>query len=204
MAETPVEAVEQTSAPERRRPDVFAILAAVLLAGALLLPSDPHLLGMSGFVALPLEALVLAALVVILPARASRITAAAAGLLLGVLTVLKALDLGFGIALARRFNPVSDWPLLGAGRGVPRLLDRQPGCGGDRCRPGLPGPRRAGRDGVVGAAAGAGAGPTSPRCLARGGCRHRRLGRVRCRGRARRTRVTGGRLADRPGSPTTT
>jgi hypothetical protein len=50
-----------------------------------------------------------------LPGWSWPVTAAAGGALLGVLTILKALDLGFGVTLARRFDPLFDWPLLRAG-----------------------------------------------------------------------------------------
>ena len=40
------------------------------------------------------------------------------GAALGLLTILKVLDIGFTAALGRPFNPVIDWSYLGAAVGV--------------------------------------------------------------------------------------
>jgi sulfatase-like protein len=66
-------------------------------------------------VRLPIEALVGTALLVVLPTGARRWVAGVLGGLLGVLTVLGGLDLGFYEAFARPFDAVLDWSLLADG-----------------------------------------------------------------------------------------
>jgi hypothetical protein len=53
----------------------------------------------------------------VLPARARRPVALVGGAVLGLLTVLKILDIGFSAVLARPFDPVLDWALLDDGLG---------------------------------------------------------------------------------------
>jgi len=89
-----------------------------LLWFALVGPNRPNLLTVSAFLRLPVEGLVLVAVLTVLPARWSRITAVAAGVLLALLTVVKILDIGFFAALDRPFNPVSDWSYFGPALGV--------------------------------------------------------------------------------------
>ena len=72
----------------------------------------------SAFVQIPLELVLLAVLVVVVPARAARVTAAVLGVVLGLLTVVKVLDLGFFAALNRPFDSVVDWRYLGSAVGL--------------------------------------------------------------------------------------
>jgi hypothetical protein len=67
------------------------------------------------FLRIPLEGIVGAALLIVLPFRPRRVAALLMGAGLGVLTLLKVLDMGFRAVLARRFDPVLDGPLLGNG-----------------------------------------------------------------------------------------
>ncbi|UMP01531.1 sulfatase-like hydrolase/transferase [Amycolatopsis sp. EV170708-02-1] len=90
-------------------------LSAVLVLFALLAPNDLDALTPAAFVRLPVEALLGVAVVLMLRDGARRIVAVSAGALLGLLTVFKAIDIGFGLALDRRFNPVFDWGVLGNG-----------------------------------------------------------------------------------------
>src|SRR5690606_2207987 len=60
----------------------------------------------------PAAGLLLEALLLVLPPRPRRITAVVTGVLLGLLTVLKFLDMGFYQVLARPFDLVLDWILL--------------------------------------------------------------------------------------------
>ncbi|MFD5247946.1 sulfatase-like hydrolase/transferase [Amycolatopsis sp. NPDC058340] len=90
-------------------------LSAVLVLFALLAPDDLDALTPEAFVRLPVEALLGVAVVLMLRDGARRIVAVSAGALLGLLTVFKAIDIGFGLALDRRFNPVFDWGVLGNG-----------------------------------------------------------------------------------------
>ncbi|MEU9454078.1 sulfatase [Streptomyces sp. NPDC048277] len=64
------------------------------------------------FLRLPVEAVVLAIVLLALPSKARRIAAFATGALLGLSTVLKCLDMGFYQTLARPFDLVFDWVLL--------------------------------------------------------------------------------------------
>ncbi|MEV3987509.1 sulfatase [Streptomyces sp. NPDC049837] len=87
-------------------------LAAVLVAGALLLPDRLERLSPGAFARIPVEAIAGAALLLILRPRARRVAAVAAGVVLGVLTLLNVLDMGFHSVLARPFDPVLDWVLF--------------------------------------------------------------------------------------------
>jgi hypothetical protein len=89
-------------------------LAAFFVLLVLLIPDDFSHLTPLGFVAIPLEALIGVAIVVMLPPRARTVVGIIAGVLLGAITILKLLDLGFGITLARQFDPLADWSLFRA------------------------------------------------------------------------------------------
>jgi hypothetical protein len=86
--------------------------------GALVAPDDFGHLTPRAFLRVPVEALVGVVLLVVLPARARRRTAAAAGAVLGLLAILKLVDLGFSAVLGRAFDLVLDWGLLGSAVGV--------------------------------------------------------------------------------------
>ena len=90
----------------------FTGLAALLVWWGLTGPDQVDGITPSAFVRLPVEALVLAALVLVLPWRAGRVLVVLAGVLLGLLTVFRVLDLGFYEALNRPFDPVIDWSYL--------------------------------------------------------------------------------------------
>ena len=88
-------------------------LAVALVFFALVAPNQLSHLGLRAFLRIPLEGLIGAALMLVLPARARRILAVPVGLLLGLLILLKIIDMGFYESLDREFNPVVDWFLLG-------------------------------------------------------------------------------------------
>ncbi|MEU3519861.1 sulfatase [Streptomyces sp. NPDC006654] len=88
------------------------VLAGVFVLVAILVPDRLDRFTLQGFFRLPVEALFLAILLLVLPARARRVAAVAAGSLLGLSTVLKCLDMGFYQTLARPFDLVFDWVLL--------------------------------------------------------------------------------------------
>ncbi len=79
-----------------------------------------------------------------LPPRIRHAAAAVGGAALGLLTILKVLDMGFLSVLGRPFDPVFDWVLLGNAR---EFVEgsfgsaRRDRCGGRRRRAG----RRRGR-----------------------------------------------------------
>jgi hypothetical protein len=98
------------------------VLAALLVLLALNLPiqivpkeSDRDTfvpLPLESFVRLPLEALVFLAVVLALPSRFGRLRTAlaiAAGIVLALSSIFKILDIGFGQALNRPFDPLIDW-----------------------------------------------------------------------------------------------
>jgi phosphatidylglycerophosphate synthase len=106
------------AATRERRPAEAAALTVLALAivwAALVAPTVPWLVTPASFVRLPLEGLVLVSLAVALPMRAARFVPWLVGPLLGVLVLVKLLDIGFFISLDRPFNPVEDWSYLTIG-----------------------------------------------------------------------------------------
>ncbi|MEU1041499.1 sulfatase [Streptomyces sp. NPDC005907] len=96
-----------------RGTDVLAFAAVVI---ALLLPNRLGDLRAAAFARLPVEAVLGAAVLIVLPRRPRVAVAVTAGLGLGALTVLNLLDLGFDEFLGRGFNLVLDWTLFGDAR----------------------------------------------------------------------------------------
>jgi hypothetical protein len=72
----------------------------------------------AAFLRIPIEGLVLVAVILAVPARARTATVVAAGVLLGLLSLIKLLNIGFYSSLARPFDPVLDWVLLGPAFGL--------------------------------------------------------------------------------------
>jgi phosphatidylglycerophosphate synthase len=87
----------------------FSAAAVVLVWAVLVAPNRPNLLTFDAFARLPIEGLVVVGLALVLPPRYRRILAWIVGPLLGVLVVVKLLDIGFFTAFDRPFNPVEDW-----------------------------------------------------------------------------------------------
>ncbi|MFG1921511.1 sulfatase [Cryptosporangium sp. NPDC048952] len=90
-------------------------LALVLVYLVLLLPNREYLLTTKAFMRIPVEAVVGAAVLLVLPGRTRKIVATLAGVVLGVLTFIKVLDMGFFAVLSRPFNVIFDWSFLGNG-----------------------------------------------------------------------------------------
>ncbi|MGW0506154.1 sulfatase-like hydrolase/transferase [Micromonospora sp. NPDC003241] len=104
------------AAPSRRRAvlaRVVTVLAAALVLATLTLPNRPWQLEPGTFLRIPLEALLLAALLLALPGRPRRVVAAVSGVLLGLVAMVKVGDIGFYSSLGRPFDLVLDWSLLG-------------------------------------------------------------------------------------------
>ena len=96
-------------------------LAAVGLVWlALVAPNELVQVTPGAFVRIPLEGLVVVALVLALPRRVRGVAALGVGLVLGLLTLVKLLDMGFFVALGRPSNPVVVWRYLS---GAISLLD---------------------------------------------------------------------------------
>ncbi|MDQ1730038.1 MAG: hypothetical protein QOK10_197 [Pseudonocardiales bacterium] len=97
---------------------MITLSACVLVWLALVAPNEIGLLTPKVFLRIPLEGLAFVALVLVLPRTLGRITAAAAGLVLGLLSILKLLDMAFFEALGRSFNPVTDVSYFGSATGL--------------------------------------------------------------------------------------
>ncbi|MFJ1969881.1 sulfatase [Streptomyces sp. NPDC087903] len=89
-----------------------SILAGALVLVVLLVPNRLDRINLQSFLRLPVEVIFLAAVLLVLPSRARRITAVVLGTFLGLSAVLKCLDMGFRQTLARPFDLVFDWVLL--------------------------------------------------------------------------------------------
>jgi hypothetical protein len=94
---------------------VLTALAVLLVLFALLAPDDLSSFSPAALVRVPVEGLVVAAFVLVLPTRARQVLAVLVGLGLGLLTLLKALDTGFYATLEKPFDPVYDWSFFKAG-----------------------------------------------------------------------------------------
>jgi phosphatidylglycerophosphate synthase len=93
----------------------LTVLALVLVWGAVVAPNQTTRFDVGAFARLPLELLLVVALAVVLPATPRRALAVGAGAALGVLVIVKVLDMGFFTAFDRPFHPVGDLSQLGNG-----------------------------------------------------------------------------------------
>ena len=93
----------------------LTVLALLLVWAALVAPNQTSQLDVGAFARLPLELLVVVALGVLLPATPRRVLAVVVGAVLGVLVLVKVLDMGFFTAFDRPFDPVSDSGYVGTG-----------------------------------------------------------------------------------------
>ena len=116
---------EAANAPARGRRRVRAvaagmttILAILLVWFALVGPNEISRFSFAAFLRIPIEGLVLLAIVVMLPVTGRRIVAALVGAILGVLTVVKIVDMGFFVAINRPFNPTADWSYFQSAEGL--------------------------------------------------------------------------------------
>src|SRR5262249_27652469 len=92
---------------------VLTGLAALALFAALVVPSQLTGINAWAVLRIPVEALVGIAVLLVVPARARRVLVIGGGLLLGVLTLIKLVDVGFYAVLNRPFDLVLDWILFG-------------------------------------------------------------------------------------------
>jgi hypothetical protein len=93
-------------------------LAALLLWTDLVVPNQLSRVTFASMVRIPLEAVLLLVAAITLPQRARTVFAALFGALLGLLALLKAVDMGFYSELDRPFNPWTDWSYFGPAAGV--------------------------------------------------------------------------------------
>jgi phosphatidylglycerophosphate synthase len=111
------------AAPGRPRPGraraaasaVITALAFVVVWLALVAPNEPSRLTPGAFARVPLEGVAVIALALVLPGSARRALAWVVGPFLGLLVVVKLLDIGFFTAFDRPFNPVDDWSYASIG-----------------------------------------------------------------------------------------
>jgi phosphatidylglycerophosphate synthase len=94
------------------------VLAVVVTWFALVLPERVTHVTPGAFVSIPLEGLVLVAVVLLARPGPGRKVSIGFGLLLGVVLVVKVLDLGFYTVLDRPFDPLNDSYYLGPAVGV--------------------------------------------------------------------------------------
>jgi hypothetical protein len=112
--EQPTEPTAEVTTPVRSRRRkvagvVLTTLACLLVLFALVGPDNLSDLTPLAFLRVPVEGLVGVVLLLLLPITARRVVAAVLGAVLGVLTIVKLLDMGFFIAMSRPFDPVLDW-----------------------------------------------------------------------------------------------
>lgn len=93
-------------------------LAFILVWLALIAPDDLRTLAPSAFVRIPLEGLVIVSLALVLRPRARRAAAIVVGAVLGLVVIVKVLDMGFLAVFDRHFDPLNDWYYLEPGIGV--------------------------------------------------------------------------------------
>jgi phosphatidylglycerophosphate synthase len=96
------------------------VLSVVLVWGVLVAPDRLFQLTPAAFARIPVEGLVLVAIAVVLPTWPRRIMAAVAGILFGLLTLVKILNMAFYLEIGRAFNPVFGWVDIPPAIGVVR------------------------------------------------------------------------------------
>ena len=94
---------------------VLTILALLVVWAALVAPDQLNRLTPSAFARVPLEGLVLIALALVLPTNTRRLLACLVGPVLGLLIIVKILDMGFFEAFDRPFDPIADGSYTGIG-----------------------------------------------------------------------------------------
>jgi phosphatidylglycerophosphate synthase len=108
--------------PRTRRALRLAITAGsvVLVWGVLVAPDRASQFTPAAFARIPVEGLVLVAIALVLPTWPRRIVAAVAGVLFGLLTLIKILNAVFYEEIGKAFNPVFGWVDIGPAIGVVR------------------------------------------------------------------------------------
>jgi phosphatidylglycerophosphate synthase len=96
------------------------VLSVLLVWGVLVAPDRLSQLTPAAFARIPVEGLALAAIALVLPAWPRRIVAAIAGILFGLLTLVKILNMAFYLEIGRPFNPVFGWADIPPAVGVVR------------------------------------------------------------------------------------
>ncbi len=89
------------------------VSAAALVLVVLNAPTEAGRFTAGAMVRIPLEGVLGAGLLLVLPARARRAAAFVMGVAAGLLGIVKIIDVGFYNVLARPFNVLFDWPFFG-------------------------------------------------------------------------------------------
>jgi phosphatidylglycerophosphate synthase len=97
---------------------ITTTLAFLVVWAALVAPDRLERLTPAWFLRIPVEGLIMVGVGLVLPRRPRQVVAWVAGVLLGLLTIVKVLDVGFYEELGRPFNPVLDWSNFGPALGV--------------------------------------------------------------------------------------
>jgi hypothetical protein len=95
-------------------------VAVLLVWFSLVFPDQIGRLAPGALLRIPVEGILLVALALFLPAAPRWVLAVVVGLGLGLLAVLKIVDMGFFTVLGRPFSPVTDWGYLGSAVGLLR------------------------------------------------------------------------------------
>jgi phosphatidylglycerophosphate synthase len=98
----------------------ITLLSAALVWGVLVAPGRALQFTPAAFARIPVEGLVLVAIALVLPTWPRRIMAAVAGILFGLLTLVKILNVAFYEEIGKAFNPVFGWVDIGPAIGVVR------------------------------------------------------------------------------------
>jgi hypothetical protein len=99
---------------------VITVVAFLLVWFALVAPTRLDQVSLGAFLRIPVEGLVVVAVGLVLPTRWRRVLAIAVGVLLGLLAIVKILDMGFYAEVDRPFDPVNDWSSFKPAIGVLR------------------------------------------------------------------------------------
>jgi hypothetical protein len=114
-------AQEETQQPERRRVTsrirtvlrwIGTILGAAVVYLTLVTPDRLTQFSAGAFLRIPIEGLLLVALVLAARGKVRTAVLASTGVILGALLIVKLFNLGFYTALSRPFDPVLDWVLF--------------------------------------------------------------------------------------------
>jgi hypothetical protein len=90
-------------------------LAGLIVLVALTAPNRINGFTPRVFVRIPVEGLLAVSVLLVLPTKLRRVAAALGGVGIGLVAILKMLDIGFYAVLVRPFDPVLDWALLADG-----------------------------------------------------------------------------------------
>jgi hypothetical protein len=96
------------------------VLSVALVWAVLVAPDQDRQLVPEVFARIPVEGLALVAVALVLPAWPRRIVAGVAGILFGLLMLVKILNIGFRAEIGRTFNPVLGWGDIPPAIGVVR------------------------------------------------------------------------------------